>query len=118
MKEKSPFSEFLKYREARKQCGRKEAEKVRALVSRLDKLFLKYGIEKAYLFGSVTRGSCRPDSDIDLYVEDIAIHEYWNLWRDLETFTDHDVDLYCQNDDPALIERIKQKGELIYESRN
>ena len=37
------------------------------------------------------------------------------MWHDLEELADHPVDLYCQFDDPVFVEKIKKRGELVYE---
>ena len=43
----------------------------------LDKLASRYGISRAYIFGSITRpGQFRPDSDVDIAVE-IATPEHF-----------------------------------------
>jgi predicted nucleotidyltransferase len=56
-----------------------------------------------------------PHSDIDIYVEDLEAKRYWDLWRELEELANQPVDLYCQLDDPVFVEKIKKRGELIYE---
>lgn len=87
----------------------------REIVDKLKRVFEKYGIKRAFLFGSVLDQLCMPHSDIDIYVEDIEGKKYWDLWRDLEELANQPVDLYCQLDDPVFVEKIKNRGELIYE---
>jgi uncharacterized protein len=41
-------------------------DEIRALSARLADLCRKYGIAELAVFGSVARGSARPDSDVDL----------------------------------------------------
>lgn len=84
----------------------------------LSSVFRKHGVSCAYVFGSVHTGSCRRDSDIDLYVEAVTPDDFWKLWRNLETRTGENIDLYCDRDDPVFTRKIKQRGKLIYESGN
>ena len=114
----SPFSGFIKQREEFIRLCHEEAGRKRKLVDSFRVIFKKYGITKAYLFGSIQKRSCLPHSDIDLYVEFLERHQYWNMWRDLEEMANHPVDLYCQFDDSIFVEKIKRRGELVYESRS
>ena len=93
----------------------REAYRKRALLEGLAPLFRRYGISRAYLFGSTIRGTSKKDSDLDIYVEGLPPEKYWDLWRDLEDWAGESVDLYCQRDDPVFVRKIKEKGELIYE---
>lgn len=113
-----PFSEYIRKRKALIQERREAAKYKRKAIENFDKVFEKYSIKRAYLFGSVLRRSCAPDSDIDIYVEDLEKERFWDMWRELEECAESPVDLYCQADDPVFIEKIKQRGELIYECRS
>jgi predicted nucleotidyltransferase len=95
--------------------AREEACRKRSIAESLSPLFQRYGIGKAYLFGSTIQGKCRSDSDLDIYVEDLPPEKYWDLLRDLEEKAGQSVDLYCQRDDPAFVNKIKDRGVLIYE---
>jgi len=112
---KYSFSGFLQRRRELVQLKSKEAQKKRAIINGFRRLFKKYEVKRAYLFGSILRQSCLPNSDIDLYIEDLPAERYWDLWRDLEDKADQPIDLYCQLDDPIFVEKIKKRGELIYE---
>jgi predicted nucleotidyltransferase len=85
------------------------------VASELATVFKRYGIKRAYLFGSVTRGACSPGSDIDLYVEPVPPEKFWCLLHELEERAGQAIDLYCQRDDADFIGKIKRRGERIYE---
>ena len=112
----SPFSEFIKRRQEELRFRYREAKSKRNIVNNFRSIFIKYSIKKAYLFGSILNQSCRPESDIDLYVEDLESDKYWEMWRDLEELANQPVDLYYQHDDSVFVEKVKKRGELIYES--
>lgn len=110
------FNSFLrKHREYMRSCQERALSR-REILTRFSVIFRKYGIKKAYVFGSIQNNSCGPDSDIDLYIEDLEKVKYWRMCHDLEELAGHPVDLYCQFDDPVFIEKIKKRGELFYES--
>lgn len=73
-------------------------------------------MSRAYLFGSVTQGLCHGESDIDIYTEGVEPERYWDLWRELEAYTGERVDLYCDRDDPIFIQKVKERGRLLYEA--
>ena len=112
----SPFSEFVRKRAKMEQIRWSEARRKQVIVAGLGPIFEKYKIRKAFLFGSVSRGSSHFSSDIDVYVEPVTGEDYWALWRDLEEASNHSIDLYCQLDDPVFVKKIKKRGNLIYES--
>ena len=120
MDQRSVLSSFSGIIEAKKkflESRRKEVERKRKSVDTFKTVFERYNINRAFLFGSVLGASCSPESDIDIYVENVSGEDYWALWRDLEETANQSVDLYCQLDDPVFVARIKERGELIYESR-
>ncbi|PIQ68172.1 MAG: hypothetical protein COV91_05600 [Candidatus Taylorbacteria bacterium CG11_big_fil_rev_8_21_14_0_20_46_11] len=60
----------------------------------------KYGIRNAAVFGSVSRGTNRPQSDIDLLVKlgkPMGMFAYMRLLRELETALGIKVDLVTEN---------------------
>ena len=79
-------------------------------------IFEKYGLKEAYLFGSVLNESCHHYSDVDLYVCPLEAEGYWPCLADLAETLETWVDLYTQSDDPGFVEKIKARGELIYET--
>jgi len=60
----------------------------------------EYGVKKASVFGSVSRGDDRPDSDVDLLVElgpgPMGMFEYIGLKHKLEDKLGKDVDLVSE----------------------
>jgi predicted nucleotidyltransferase len=112
----SLFSKFIRKRTEMERARRAEALKKQGIVASLDQVLEKYKIRKAFLFGSVLRGSTHLSSDIDLYVEEVSAGDYWTLWRELEEAAQLSIDLYCQLDDPVFVKKIKKRGRLIYES--
>jgi predicted nucleotidyltransferase len=67
-----------------------------------------YGIKKASIFGSFSRGEERPDSDVDLLVElgpgPMDIFEYMQFKEDLEKKLGKDVDVVTNR---SLSEHLK-----------
>lgn len=111
-----PFSGFIRKREKLAELRRAEAEKRKAKVEAFRPVFGRYDIKRAFMFGSVLRGNSTISSDIDLYVEDVSAKDYWKLWRELEETAGRPVDLYCQLDDPVFVQKIRERGKLVYES--
>ncbi len=73
--------------------------------------------QRAYLFGSILKpGGFRPNSDIDVAVEGADMALCFDIWRDLEQAAPEwqfDVRPLSEND--PFSERIRQKGNLVYE---
>lgn len=110
------FSAFVRYKKEQACKAKLIARSKQKLLQQLIPLFCKYKLSHVYIFGSVLDGACRKDSDIDLYVEDIHPELYWELWKELEEQTEGPIDLYCQRDNPVFIQKIKDRGRLIYEA--
>ncbi len=79
------------------------------------RILRKYGIQKAVLFGSVADLTADENSDIDLLVLDLPKVEYCNFRYQLEQAVEHSMDIYSQDDDPRFVEKIMERGEVIYE---
>jgi predicted nucleotidyltransferase len=80
------------------------------------------GIAAAWLFGSVARGTARPDSDVDvgvLYREDpprtlAGIGQVFNLEQELTEITDLPIQVVALNRAPVdLIIRVLRDGKLL-----
>jgi len=76
----------------------------------------RFGIGKAILFGSVLNGRCDDHSDIDLLVYPLGGQQYWAFRHELEQAMEFPVDIYTQDDDPGFINKISERGEVIYET--
>jgi uncharacterized protein len=80
-----------------------------------------YGIKKASVFGSVSRGDDRPDSDVDLLLEfkpekTMGIYEYIGLQYKLEEILGKDVDLVSEGYINKFLEPyIRPELKTIYE---
>lgn len=112
----SSFSKFVRKKAEIERARRAKAKKKQGIVAGLGPVFEKYKIGRAFLFGSVLRGSSHGTSDIDLYVEEVSAEDYWALWRSLEEAAQHPIDLYCQLDDPVFVDKVRKRGKVIYES--
>lgn len=80
------------------------------------------GIAAAWLFGSVARGTARPDNDVDvgvLYQEDppqtlAGIGQVYNLEQELTEITDLPIQIVNLNHAPVdLIIRVLRDGKLL-----
>ena len=87
----------------------------------LNKLFEKYAVEKAYVFGSYARGDNKRESDIDLMLEfekSPGLIDFVRLSNELEEYFGRPADVVTEN---SLVEQIKAFVEkdltLIYEKR-
>ncbi|MDK2412330.1 nucleotidyltransferase domain-containing protein [Aphanizomenon sp. PH219] len=78
----------------------------------LDEFSPEFGIDKAYIFGSVTRvGKFRQNSDVDVAVENINPEKYCLAISFLSTYLERDVDIIRLND-CHFSDRIRQTGIL------
>lgn len=109
--------EKLKQRWREERSGKvEEARRRRALLlTRAKPVFEQYKLSKVVLFGSVAEGRCRKHSDTDLYVHPLAGLKYWDFVHDLEEAVQHPVDVYTEGDDRIFIDKIQDRGQVIYE---
>ena len=77
-------------------------------------LFVRYGIEKVVLFGSIEKEQGDSESDVDLYVEPLSPDRYWRFRHELEEAIGVSLDLYTVGDDPVFIRKILERGRIIY----
>ena len=80
-----------------------------------------YGVKKASIFGSVSRGDDRPDSDVDLLVEfgpaSMDIYEYMQFREKLEKKLGKDVDVVSEGYINKFLEPyIRPELKIIYEN--
>lgn len=94
----------------------KQAKKMKTvLLKKGVPVFKRFGIQKVVLFGSVADNRSGERSDIDLLVIPLSAESFWNCRRELEQELDFPIDLYTQDDDQTFINKILQRGEVIYE---
>ena len=92
----------------------------RKLIDRIKNYLITKPIEKAWLFGSFSRGEENEESDVDLIVEfskDVKIGlEYFRMIVELEDICERRVDL-AENDmlDERVVDYINKDKVLIYE---
>lgn len=74
-------------------------------------------VQRVYLFGSVVQpGAFRNNSDIDVGVEGADMALCLDIWRDLEKETSGwQFDVRPLESEESFSDRIRQKGELVYE---
>jgi predicted nucleotidyltransferase len=86
-------------------------------------LLLRYGVEKAYLFGSVVRDQMKSSSDVDFIIKfpddmhyETYANNYFALATELENLLHRNVDLVTEKTlkNPYLLQTInKDKYRLI-----
>ncbi|GAK56027.1 nucleotidyltransferase domain protein [Candidatus Vecturithrix granuli] len=86
-----------------------------ALNARGIPVFKKFGIHKVVLFGSVLTRRSTQTSDIDLLVLSLSSADYWKFRHELEQAIGYPVDIYTQDDEPVFVQKILQRGEIVYE---
>ena len=115
------YYSYLSRREESRQKRIKEfkQEKKEQINKCISDLISKFeSISKVIIFGSFLSDNFNFNSDIDLYIENIPVEEYYNVRRKLEECIKLDVDLYTQTDNNNFIEKIKNRGEVLYERKN
>lgn len=107
-------------------CGNDEALSIDSIRLMILPVVLKYGIERATLFGSYARGEAKEDSDVDFLIECNGIDtmtEYLSLTDDLKTAIGKNVDIVMydalQTDRSRAAKRLWQNIEkdkvIVYE---
>jgi len=95
---------------------RKISEGLRSeVISKGMSLFIKFGVEKVVLFGSVVDERAGEASDIDILVMPLSNDQYWQCRHELEQVINYPVDLYTQDDDQKFVSKVLARGEVIYE---
>jgi predicted nucleotidyltransferase len=114
-KNRDPFSKLKDRWHSQIENQKRRARQHQAsLHNKGPELFQKYAIETAILFGSVLNGKCSSNSDIDLLLIPLTESDFWKIRYELEETLGCRIDLYSQSDDPQFIEKIKQRGKVIY----
>lgn len=107
-------------------CGNDEALSIDSIRLMILPVVLKYGIERATLFGSYARGEAKEDSDVDFLIKCNGIDtmtEYLSLTDDLKTAIGKNVDIVMydalQTDRSRAAKRLRQNIEkdkvIVYE---
>ena len=78
----------------------------------------KYNLKSVFLFGSMSKGTNRADSDIDLHVfskEPISLIKHSNMLADCKDIFKRDVDLIVNGEyNDIFMKKIKGDEILIY----
>ena len=93
------------------------------IVKILKEYFSCQPIEKAWLFGSMSRGDDRPESDVDILVKfdpegNVGLFKHASMISDLETLLKKSVDLVSEGSlFPWVKENVDKDKILIYERK-
>lgn len=86
---------------------------------KVNNVFSRYNIDKAYLYGSYAKGTQKPISDIDLFmISDIDNLDYFGVIEDLRMTLNKSIDLLSNKTvkaDSPILKEIERTGILIYE---
>ena len=97
---------------------RKNLEEIRNICASLN-------VKKLYVFGSASKGSFRPDSDIDLLVsfnENLSFEDYadnyFELHYRLRDLLHREIDIVTERSlhNPYFIQNVNKTKKLIYEA--
>lgn len=92
----------------------------------LPAVFSKYGVLRAYTFGSVNTSDFNMDSDIDFIIEfDSSLdvlskgENWWNLYYELKEILKRDIDLITPESitNRYFRESVEENKQLIYEKK-
>ena len=98
----------------------KSTMQINEVTEKITPILREYGIKKASVFGSVSRGDARSDSDVDLLVElgtgSMGLIKFIGLKHKLEDSSGKDVDLVTEgNINRHLEPYIRPELKTIYE---
>src|SRR5215470_11513960 len=85
----------------------------REAVMAVAKLLLSMGASQVFVFGSVTRGELRPDSDIDMAVSGLPARIYFSAISKASDLVRRPVDLVDLDDDTPLVRYLRRSGDLV-----
>ncbi len=91
------------------------------MIPRIQRFFAKQPVNRAYLFGSCSRGEETPDSDIDIMIDldkskPIGLFQYVNMKLDLQELLQREVDLVETNELLSFAKESANRDKmLIYE---
>ena len=74
--------------------------KVLEIQEKVSPILRAHGVKKASVFGSVSRGEDRPESDIDILIRlgrPMGLFAFMGLIREMEESLGHKVDLVTEN---------------------
>ena len=99
--------------------GRKNMVSVNELQTELRPVFMSFGIKKAVLFGSVSKGTNTENSDIDIMVDsNLKGLKFLGLLERLKEVSGMEIDLIDVSHiekNSAVESEIRRTGKIIYE---
>lgn len=101
----------LKNTEYRREIGQKLSVAFREIAGRFG------SIRRIYVFGSFIQGNFNHFSDIDMYAEGLGAEDYFEVKRLIEEMVGVDIDLFNDTDKTEFLERVKKRGEILYERK-
>jgi len=101
----------------RRALGRRAAAsdrraRVEALLPALRVLLAGFGATEAFVFGSVARGTARPDSDLDLAVRGCEPARFDRMAAEVERLFQLDTDVVDLEHAPAELVEMVQRGAM------
>ena len=94
---------------------------VSEIQNKISPVLKEYGVKRASVFGSVSRGEDSPKSDIDIMVslgKPMGMFAYMNLIREIENKLDRKIDLVTENSINKFVRPYIQSDlKTIYERR-
>lgn len=76
-------------------------------------LLLRMGATQVFVFGSVTKGGLRPDSDVDMAVRGLPPTVYFSAVSKASDVLGRPVDLVDLDDPTPLVRHLVDSGELV-----
>ena len=91
------------------------------MIPRMQRIFAAQPVNRAYLFGSFSRGEEKPDSDVDIMVDldkskPIGLFQYVTMKLELQDLLQREVDLVERNELLPFAQKSANRDKLlIYE---
>ena len=91
------------------------------MIPRMQRFFAAQPVNRAYLFGSFSRGEEKPDSDVDIMVDldkskPIGLFQYVTMKLELQDLLQREVDLVERNELLPFAQKSANRDKLlIYE---
>lgn len=70
------------------------------------------GCSEVYLFGSITNGSSKDESDIDIAIKGLPKARYFSVYGKLMSTLDHNIDLVMLDIESHFTKHLIEKGNL------
>jgi len=97
-------------RKKRQENEKSRQQTLKQLLRSLPQLATRYGFERAYVFGSLTKkGRFRKNSDVDVAVEGLSDEKYFTFMAELSDLMGREVDV-VQIERHHLKERVIESG--------